>query len=78
MVSVAQIRDRETKEAVAVCLNELVSVLSRLKASRVSDIARKRIVEESCSKGKRGCRGATAAEPKNITAGYPYCPTNKW
>ena len=48
--------------------DKVVSVLSRLKAPRASDLARKRKVAVTPPKGKRGCRGATAAEPKNITA----------
>ena len=49
--------------------DKVVSVLrSRLKAPRASDLARKRKVAVNPPKGKRGCRGATAAEPKNITA----------
>ena len=47
---------------------EVVSLLNRLKAPRASDLARKRKVAANPPKGKRGCRGVTVAEPKNITA----------
>ena len=46
---------------------EVVSLLNRLKAPRTSDLARKRKVAVNPPKGKCGCRGVTAAEPKNIT-----------
>ena len=65
--------------------DKVVSVLSRLKAPRASDLARKRKVAVNPPKGKRGCRGATAAEPKNITAqqrvkefpDQPLCVSNR-
>ena len=44
-----------------------ISLLSRLKAPRPSDLARKRKVATNPPKGKRSCRGLTATEPKNIT-----------
>ena len=45
-----------------------VSLLSRLKAPRPSDLARKWKVATNPTKGKRTCRGSTATEPKSITA----------
>ena len=48
--------------------NAVVSVLSRLKSSCLSDFARKRKVATNPPTGKRPCCGSTAAEPKGITA----------
>ena len=46
----------------------VLSLLSKLKSPRPSDLARKRRVAANPPKGKRPCRGSTAAEPKSIMA----------
>ena len=60
--------DKESSSSVAEgAPNAVVSLLSRLKSSRLSDFARKRKVVTNPPTGKRPCRGSTAAEPKTIT-----------
>ena len=45
---------------------KVVSLLSRLKAPRPSDLARKRKTACNLPKGKKRSKGSTTAEPKNI------------
>ena len=76
---------RDEASSSSVSKDKSVSVLSRLKAPRASDLARKRKVAANPPKGKRSCRGATAAEPKNITSlqrvkefpDEPLCVSNR-
>ena len=60
--------DEESSSSVAEgAPNAVVSLLSRLKSSRLSDFTRKRKVVTNPPTGKRPCRGSTAAEPKSNT-----------